>query len=324
MRESLARDLYRTMLRIRRFEEAASRLFVEGKLPGFIHLSLGQEAVAAGACAALHPDDVIAANHRSHGHCLAKGADPRRMMAELFGRRDGYSRGVGGSMHIADLDQGILGANGIVGAGIAIATGAAFAFQVRHEKRVSVAFFGDGAANEGVFHEALNVAALWRLPVVYICENNGYGEMTPEAVHRAGPGIAARGAAYGIKSRIVDGIDALNVYDAVQEAVTSCRGGQGPALLEIRTNRWHGHFEGDRQAYRPTGELEAIKRQDPITVLARRLQDAGWADAAWLDRMRAEVDAEIVSAVAHGAGGTTLDFDGMLAQVYRGRQAQRG
>ncbi len=254
----LARDLYRTMLRIRRFEETASRLFAEGKLPGFIHLSIGQEAVAAGACAALHPDDVIAANHRSHGHCLAKGANPCRMMAELFGRREGYCQGVGGSMHIADLDQGILGANGIVGASIVIATGAAFGFQVRREKRVAAAFFGDGAANEGAFHEALNLAALWRLPAVYICENNGYGEMTPEAVHRAGPGIAARAAAYGIVGKVVDGTDALGVYQAVSEAVSSCRDGRGPVLLEARTNRWHGHFEGDRQAYRPAGELEAI------------------------------------------------------------------
>lgn len=320
-RADLARDLYRMMLRIRRFEEVAARLFAEGKLPGFIHLSVGQEAVAAGACAALQPDDVIAANHRSHGHCLAKGADPRRMMAELFGRREGYCHGVGGSMHIADLERGILGANGIVGASILIATGAAFAFQVRRERRVAVAFFGDGAANEGAFHEALNLAALWRLPVIYICENNGYGEMTPETVHRAGPGIAARGAAYGIAGQVVDGVDAAAVYEASRQAAAACREGRGPVLLEARTNRWHGHFEGDRQAYRPAGELETIRQQDPIVRMALWLEAEGSADGAWLETVRADVDAEMDDAVAFGVRGTPPEFDAMLAQVYYGTGA---
>jgi pyruvate dehydrogenase E1 component alpha subunit len=317
-RGELARDLYRTMLRIRRFEETASKLFAEGRLPGFIHLSLGQEGVAAGACAALRPEDVIAANHRSHGHCLAKGADPSRMMAELFGREEGYCRGVGGSMHIADLDRGILGANGIVGASLLIATGAAYAFQVRREPRVAVAFFGDGASNEGAFHEGLNLASLWRLPVVYICENNGYGEMTPESVHHAGPGIAARGASYGMVSEVVDGGDALAVHDVVAGVVAAARDGLGPALIEARTHRWHGHFEGDRQPYRPPAELDAIRRDDPLARLGERLAQERWADASWLDAARAEAEAEIAAAAAFGAQGTPPDFDAMLGQVYHG------
>jgi TPP-dependent pyruvate/acetoin dehydrogenase alpha subunit len=312
----VARALYRTMLRIRRFEETASRLFADGRLPGFLHLSIGQEAVAAGVCAGLDDGDVIAANHRSHGHCLAKGADPNRMMAELFGREEGYCRGVGGSMHIADLDRGILGANGIVGASLLIATGAAFAFQVRREARVAVAFFGDGAANEGAFHEGLNLAALWRLPVLYVCENNGYGEMTPESVHRAGPGIAARGAGYGVTGHVVDGGDALAVYAAVRATVARCRAGAGPALLEARTHRWHGHFEGDRQPYRPPSELEAIRQHDPISRLADRMRREGWADAVWLDAAAEAAGAEMAAAVEFGARGTAPRMDGMVAQVY--------
>ncbi len=313
----LARNLYQTMLRIRVFEEAVGHLFTEGKLPGFVHLSLGQEAVAAGACAALRRDDVIATNHRGHGHCLAKGADPRRMMAELFGNQSGYSRGVGGSMHIADLDQGVLGANGIVGASILIASGAAFAFQVRHTDRVAVAFFGDGAANEGAFHEGLNLAALWRLPVIFLCENNGYAEMTPESVHHAGAGIAERGAAYGISGRTVDGTDALAVYDQMCDAVQRCRRGEGPVLLEAHTHRWRGHFEGDDQKYRSSAELEQVRQWDPIVKLSQQLLDRGWAERGWLDTVRSEIDHEIDAATTYGAAGSPLDFEAMMSQVYR-------
>lgn len=315
---ALARRLYGTEVRIRRFEETVAQLFAQGRLPGFVHLSIGQEAVAAGACAALREDDVMATNHRGHGHCIAKGADPKRMMAELFGRREGYSGGVGGSMHIADLDRGILGANGIVGASILIATGAGLSCQVRRQGQVALAFFGDGAINEGAFHEGLNVAALWRLPVVYVCENNGYAEMTPAAVHSAGAGASARGAAYGVQTRVVDGTDALAVHDAVLEAATSARGGEGPCLVEARTNRWHGHFEGDQQGYRPPEELEAIRREDPIEILRRRLRDEGWADDAWMERVRREADEEMDGAMEYGAAGKPLAFAEMLSLVYPG------
>lgn len=316
-RALLARSLYRTMLRIRIFEEAVAHLFTAGKLPGFVHLSLGQEAVAAGTCAALRRDDVIATNHRGHGHCLAKGADPRRMMAELFGNRSGYSRGVGGSMHIADLEQGVLGANGIVGASILIASGAAFAFQVRHTDRVAMAFFGEGAANEGAFHEGLNLAALWRLPVIFLCENNGYAEMTPESVHHVGAGIADRGAAYGINGRTVDGTDALAVYDETCDAVQRCRQGEGPVLLEAHTHRWRGHFEGDAQKYRSSDELEQVRQWDPILKLSQHLLDQGWAESAWLETVRAEIDHEIDSATSYGTAGRPIGFEEMLSQVYR-------
>ena len=312
----LARALYVAMLRIRRFEERVARLFADGRLPGFVHLSIGQEAVAAGACAALRPDDVIASTHRGHGHCLAKGGEPRRMMAELFGSRDGYCGGIAGSMHIADLERGILGANGIVGAGILIATGAGFSIQVQGLDRVALAFFGDGAINEGAFHEGLNLAALWRLPVVYVCENNGYAELTPTSVHSAGPGLPARGAAYGIPTEQVDGTDALAVHAAVGTAAARCRAGEGPALVEARTNRWHGHFEGDQQRYRSREELEAIRRQDPLLRLRGRMEASGWARAEWFERVESDVVAEIEEAVQFAAAGRPLEFAEMLSLVH--------
>jgi acetoin:2,6-dichlorophenolindophenol oxidoreductase subunit alpha len=311
----LARSLYRTQVRIRRFEEEVARLFAEGRLPGFVHLSIGQEAVAAGACAALRDEDAIASNHRGHGHCLAKGGSPRRMMAELFGSRDGCCAGVGGSMHIADLERGILGANGIVGAGILIATGAGLSFQVEGSGRVALAFFGDGAINQGAFHEGLNLAALWRLPVVYLCENNGYAELTPSRVHTAGPGLAARAAAYAVGFQTVDGSDALAVHAAVAEAAEGCRAGSGPRLIEARTQRWHGHFEGDQQRYRSPDELTAIREQDPVARLGARLQAEGWADAAWRDAVATEAAEEMRAAVEFGAAGEPLSGAEMLALV---------
>jgi len=317
-RAALARRLYVSEVRIRCFEETVAKLFAQNRLPGFVHLSIGQEAVAAGACAALREDDVIATNHRGHGHCIAKGADPKRMMAELFGRRQGYSGGVGGSMHIADLDRGILGANGIVGASILIATGAGFSFQARQQDRVALAFFGDGAINEGAFHEGLNIAALWRLPVVYLCENNGYAELTPSAAHIAGRGVLARGEAYGVRTAAVDGTDALAVFDAVRDAVERARSGAGPCLLEARTNRWHGHYEGDPQGYRRPEELEAIRRRDPITILGNRLRAEGWADDTWMERIRRDAEEEMALAADYGASGTPLTINEMLSMVYVG------
>jgi TPP-dependent pyruvate/acetoin dehydrogenase alpha subunit len=305
-------------VRIRRFEEEVARLFAAGRLPGFVHLSIGQEAVAAGACAALHDDDAIASNHRGHGHCLAKGGLPTLMMAELFGSRDGYCAGVGGSMHIADLERGILGANGIVGAGILIATGAGLSFQVEGSGRVVLAFFGDGAINEGAFHEGLNLAALWRLPVIYLCEHNGYAELTPSRVHTAGPGLGARAAAYGVSFESVDGSDALAVHQAVAAAAEGCRAGLGPALIEARTQRWHGHFEGDQQRYRSSDELAAIREQDPVARLGARLHREGWADAAWMQQVALQAEAEIRSAVEFGAAGEPISSAEMLALVGAG------
>ena len=314
----LARSLYRTQVRIRAFEEQVASLFAGGRLPGFVHLSIGQEAVAAGACAALRDDDAIASNHRGHGHCLAKGGSPPRMMAELFGSRDGYCAGVGGSMHIADLERGILGANGIVGAGILIATGAGLSFQIEGSGRVALAFFGDGAINEGAFHEGLNLAALWRLPVIYLCENNGYAELTPTRVHTAGPGLAARAAAFGLGFDTVDGSDALAVHQAVAAAAERCRAGLGPRLIEARTQRWHGHFEGDQQRYRSPDELTAIRAEDPVARLGAHLQAEGWADPAWIDQVASEAEAEMRAAVEFGGAGEPLTSAEMLALVGAG------
>jgi acetoin:2,6-dichlorophenolindophenol oxidoreductase subunit alpha len=314
--EQIARDLFVCQARIRAFEEKVAELFAAGSLPGFVHLSIGQEAVAAGACLALGQNDIIVSNHRGHGHCLAKGGDPYRMMSELYGFRDGYGRGVGGSMHIADLDKGIYGANGIVGAGTLIATGAAFAFQVQGSDALALAFFGEGAANGGPFLESLNLASLWRLPIIFLCENNGYAEMSPQSVHMAGPGIIDRARAFGVGSAIADGTDALAVFEAVREAATEVRSGRGPRLIEARTNRWHGHFEGDPQKYRPAEELADARSKDPIELLKRRILDKGWADEAWLTNVKTASASEMAAAAKHAALGQPITRQEMLDQVY--------
>jgi TPP-dependent pyruvate/acetoin dehydrogenase alpha subunit len=221
-------------------------------------------------------------------------------------------------MHIADLDHGILGANGIVGAGILIATGAGFSFRRETRNRVALAFFGDGAINEGAFHEGLNLAALWHLPVVYLCENNGYAELTPTSVHTAGPGLAARAAAYGMTSHRVDGTDAVAVYDTVYAATESCRRGEGPVLVEAVTNRWHGHFEGDHQAYRTTEELNAIRREDPVARLRNHLESEGWADSAWFGTVEQGIGQEIRESVEFAESGTSLEMEEMLAMTAKG------
>ena len=314
-RAELAKNLYAMQLRIRRFEEKVASLFAAGRLPGFVHLSIGQEGVAAGACAALRPDDAMVSNHRGHGHCLAKGGDPRSMMAELFGSSDGYCKGIAGSMHIADLNLGILGANGIVGAGILIGSGAGLSFRNQGGDKVVLTFFGDGAINEGAFHEGLNIASLWKLPVVYLCENNGYAELTPASVHASGPGLSARAAAYGISFKTASGIDALAVYDVVQEAVAQCRRGQGPVLVEAKTNRWRGHYEGDQQAYRSAEEMAAIHEQDPVPFLRNRLLSEHWADEAWFASLEESVSREIDGCVAFAESGSPLGMSEMLALV---------
>jgi len=308
--------MYQMQVRIREFEDKVADLYAAGRVPGFVHLSTGQEAVAAGACLALQRGDVISTNHRGHGHCIAKGGDPKRMMAEIFGRQEGYCLGVGGSMHIADLDLGILGANGVVGASIAIATGAAFAFQVLSNRHVAVCFFGEGATNSGAFHESLNLAALWKLPVVFICENNGYAELTPESVHRAHGSVAERAAAYGISNSTIDGTDAVVVYQHVYAAAEACRGGLGPVLVEATTNRWRGHFEGDLQTYRPAGEVDSIRLRDPVKVLAGRLTESNWADQQWFDTVRYEAIKEIESAIQFAEEGSPLDFEKLPGLVY--------
>lgn len=294
-------DLFRTMVTIRRFEETVRDLFLQGEIPGFVHVSLGEEAVPAGVCAALGPADVITTTHRGHGHMLAKGGRPDRMMAEIFGRRTGYCAGKGGSMHIVSYDLGIFGANGIVGGNIPIATGAGLAARLRQSDHVAVCFFGDGASNEGTFHESLNLAALWTLPVVYVCQNNAWAEFTPASESTAVPDIATRAAGYGIPGVVVDGNDVLAVHAAAAEAVGRARRGDGPTLLEAKTYRWEGHVVGEQAfvgEYRDPQEVAAAQARCPIGRLSAHLLATGAASPADLERVRAEVDAELAAAVA--------------------------
>src|SRR3954469_6283741 len=266
------------MLVIRGFEERVAVLYRDGEVPGFVHLSIGQEAAAVGACWSLRPTDVITSTHRGHGHCLAKGLDARGMFAELMGKDEGTNRGRGGSMHIADPTRGIFGANGIVAAGLPIAVGAATAAQLRANGGVTVAFFGDGAIAQGAFHEAVNLAAVWGLPVVFFCENNGYAEFSPAATQPAAP-PELRAAGYGVDYVAVDGNDVEAVASAMHELVAGLRdGGGGPVIIEATTYRWHGHYEGDPQRYRTPEELGEWQARDPLVAHEARLRNAGIDD----------------------------------------------
>lgn len=265
-------DIYTRILRIRRFEEAVGKLFAQGQLPGFVHLYIGEEAVGAGVCAALRDDDYIISTHRGHGHVIAKGGDFNRMMAELFGKATGYCKGKGGSQHIADFEIGMLGACGIVGGGIPVAVGAGLSAYYRGTDQVSVTFFGDGASNEGSFHESLNLASALKLPVIFVCENNQYGEFTPSIKTMNIKDIADRAKGYGIPGIIADGTDALAMYDVAVEAVARARRGQGPTLIEAKTHRKGGHSEGEDaflagQKYRLSDEQEEARKKDPLLRL---------------------------------------------------------
>jgi len=264
-------DMYRTMVRIRTFEERVSKEFASGNIPGFMHVYIGEEAIATGACANLRRDDYITSTHRGHGHLIAKGGKPDLMMAELFGRKTGYCHGKGGSMHIADTELGILGANGIVGGGITIAGGAALSAQMRGTDQSVICFLGDGASNRGTFHEGVNMAACWNLPVVYVIENNLYAEKTRITETARVTNLADRATAYGIPDITVDGNDVIAVYEAVHEALVRARKEQGPTLIECKTYRWHGHYEGDRQTYKPKEEIDDWKSRDPIPAFRRKL-----------------------------------------------------
>lgn len=309
-------ELYERMIRIREFEEKSSRLYEAGKLPGFLHASVGQEAVATGATAFLSREDYITSNHRGHGHVIGKGMDPKRMFAELFGRADGYNRGKGGSMHIMDFSQGILGANGIVGAGIPIATGAGISIQNRGTDQVVVSFFGDGAMNTGAFHEGINMAAIWDLPVIFVCENNLYAESTPNHTVVRIPDLTSRAQAYGIPGVLVDGNDLLAVLEACDAAVERARAGRGPTLIECRTYRWYGHFTGDPAVYRTEEELAEWKAKDPLPRVAawlksqKVLDDA--AEATLVERVRQEME----EAAAYGEAAEEPTLESALEDIY--------
>jgi acetoin:2,6-dichlorophenolindophenol oxidoreductase subunit alpha len=309
-------DLYRCMVRIRSFEEHAHKAFLKGGMPGFLHLYSGEEAIAAGVMAVLAGDDYIVTSHRGHGHLLARGGDPKRMFAELYGRVDGYCRGKGGSMHIADMAHGMLGANGIVGAAINIGTGAAFAAKYQGEGRVSVSFFGDGSTNRGTFHEALNLAAIWELPAVYVCENNHYGVANPQSDHMKLKDIADRAAAYGIPGVVVDGNDVLAVREVATEAVERARGGHGPTLIEAKTWRHWGHFIGDAAKYRDPEEHAAWLARDPIPAFATVLRERGVATEAELAAIHWEADTEMDVAVDFGKSSPFPDVSELTADVY--------
>jgi len=290
-------ELYRRMLTIRKFEEKTARMYAEGEIPGFVHLYVGEEAVAVGVCAALAQGDSITSTHRGHGHLIAKGGRLDLMMAELCGKRAGYCKGKGGSMHIADLDLGILGANGIVGGGLGIAIGAAYSARLRGTRQVSVAFFGDGASNEGLFHEALNMSSAWRLPVVFVCENNQFGVSTRiDRVTRESD-LSKRALAYGLPAAVVDGNDVEAVERAGREAVARAREGLGPTLLVAKTFRHRGHFEGEVVSYWAEEELARWKANDPVARLSARLRrEASFPDEVLLG-WETEIDQRIREAV---------------------------
>ena len=267
--------MYKTLVRIRKFESKAVDLFAEGQIPGFLHSYLGEEAIATGVCANLRKTDFITSTHRGHGHIIAKGGDTKYMMAELYGRTTGYCKGKGGSMHIADRDLGILGANGIVGAGQDIAVGAGLAIRYRGTDQVAACFFGDGSTNQGTFHEALNLASVWKLPVIFVCENNHFGISMSQSKHQAIQDIADRAASYGFPGIAVDGNDVMAVYEVAKEAVDRARKGQGPTLIECKTWRWRGHFEGDPGTYKDPKEQEAWMDKEPVGRYRTFLEENG-------------------------------------------------
>lgn len=268
--KEMAKSMFRDMWRIRRFEQEVFEFYKRGLMPGLAHLYLGEEAVAVGTCAALRLDDYIGSTHRGHGHLLAKGADMDRMMAEILGKATGYSKGKGGSMHIMAMDKGVLGANGIVGGGIPIATGAGYSCKYRNTDQIVVCFFGDGASNEGTFHESVNMAAAWDLPVLYVIENNQYGITVDINRVTKEHDLAKRAIGYGIDGYTIDGNDVMAVYETVREAAEKARGGGGPAIIECKTYRWQGHNVGDPGKYRPAEEVKYWKERDPVELLLAR------------------------------------------------------
>jgi pyruvate dehydrogenase E1 component alpha subunit len=308
---------YRSMRMIRAFETKLAELVTAGKMGGFMHLYAGEEAVAVGVCQQLRETDFVASTHRGHGHCIAKGVDVRGMMAELFGRATGCCKGKGGSMHIADIDKGMLGANGIVGGGIPLTTGAALSAKLRRTGGVAVAFFGDGATNQGAFHESLNMAANWKLPAVYVVENNGWGEFTPTEFVIPVKDIAVRAGSYAMASAIADGMDFFDVTEKAAAAIARARAGEGPTLLECKTYRFMGHFVGDPLKYRAKEEAERwIQTRDPLEGFERRATEAGLVTSGDLRAIDKEVDDELAAAVEAAEAAPLPDPSEVTRDVY--------
>lgn len=310
------KNMYETMLKIRKFEMRAKDLFAEGKVGGFVHLYIGEEAVATGACANLRINDYITSTHRGHGHIIAKGGDMKYMMAELFQKETGYCKGKGGSMHIADATKGILGANGIVGAGQNIAVGSGLAIQYKKTDQVCVCFFGDASTNQSTFHEALNLASVWKLPVIFVCENNGYGISVSQARHQAITDVSVRAAAYNMPGVTVDGNDVFAVYEAVNEAVARARKKQGPTLVECKTYRWRGHFEGDPAIYRPEGELEKWMKKDPIPRVEKYMLENKIMTDKGIEEKNTYVDGLIKEAEKFAEESNMPSLESALQDVY--------
>jgi acetoin:2,6-dichlorophenolindophenol oxidoreductase subunit alpha len=305
-----------TMWTIRRFEEAVDELFARGLMHGTMHLSIGQEASATGACLAMREDDLITSTHRGHGHCIAKGADLERMMAELLAKETGYCRGRGGSMHIADVSKGNLGANGIVAGGIPIAVGAALAQTMKKSNRVVLSFFGDGAANEGAFHEAVNLAAVWNLPVVFLCENNHYGmSMSTERAFKI-EHISERAAGYGIPGVTIDGNDVQAVYDEAAVAIERARSGGGPTLIEAQTYRWKGHSKSDKNLYRTKEEIDDWKSRDPIGRFEASLEDAATLSAQDIEEARSIARDAVRNAIRNATAAPDARPEELTDAVY--------
>ena len=315
-REDLLRA-YRTMRTIREFEERVHTEFATGDIPGFVHLYAGEEASATGVCMHLNDNDRIASTHRGHGHCIAKGMGTKTMMAEIYGRRTGVCGGKGGSMHVADLDVGMMGANGIVGGGGPLICGAALAAKMKGSDGVGVCFFGDGASNQGMILESLNLATVWRLPAVFVAENNGYAEATSSKFSVACDNIADRAGGFGMPGVVVDGHDFFAVYEAAGEAIARARKGGGPTLLELKLNRYYGHFEGDQQTYRGPDEVKRLREtRDCLMLFARRVTEDGTLDRDELDAIDREVGAEIEEAVGFSKSSPKPGAADLLTDVY--------
>lgn len=317
----LSRDelvgLYRTMLLIRRFEERVEYLYAHGKLPGFVHLYIGEEAIATGACSVLRRDDFITSTHRGHGHTIAKGGDVARMMAELYGKATGYCRGKGGSLHITDMSIGMLGANGIVAGGPPIAVGAAYgAAKIRHTDQVALAFFGDGATNEGPFAEACNMASAWKLPVIFVCENNFYGVGTRLGTVAPTEDVAKRAAAFQMPGVTVDGNDVLAVRAAVAEAVTRARAGEGPTFVECKTWRQRAHFQGEDPSYMYGPEHDAWLKKDPIKRYKKALTESGFATEADLEKIDQAIHEQLDKAVEFAEASPLPEPETALEDVF--------
>ncbi|WP_132931997.1 thiamine pyrophosphate-dependent dehydrogenase E1 component subunit alpha [Pseudomonas aeruginosa] len=308
---------YRVMRTIRAFEERLHVEFATGEIPGFVHLYAGAEASAAGVMAHLRDDDCIASTHRGHGHCIAKGVDVHGMMAEIYGKKTGVCHGKGGSMHIADLEKGMLGANGIVGAGAPLAAGAALAAKLKGSDAVAVAFFGDGGSNEGAVFEAMNLAAVWNLPCLFVAENNGYAEATAANWSVACDHIADRAAGFGMPGVTVDGFDFFAVHEAAGAAIERARAGEGPSLIEVKLTRYYGHFEGDAQTYRDPDEVKHYREtRDCLKQFRERTCHAGLLSASDLDAIDAEVEARIEDAVQRAKNDPKPEPDDLLRDVY--------